>query len=287
MPIDELNKLSIDDLLDSPIVKLAQRAIETVNLVQRTLIAISESEDSTLFTILKIGTVFQLSLINTLLGGKKAEDLGEDDWRNIANQVSEYAVLQDGQRYSEFVFNLYADYIETSANILLKANAPEDKVAEIKSIASELRVNAELLESGELVEIDYTEQCLWTSLEGMIKCLSLLPTLVVGTEFGQLIQATAQLAFEYGRYALYAKEQALLTKYIENQYILDEELQQEYETYLAEVNERAERFKSLVDAAFAPGFRESLLESVALARAAGVKEEELLKSVEEIDEYFM
>lgn len=287
MPIDEFNNLSIDDLLDSPVGKLAQRAIETVSLVQRALYAISESEDSTLFSLLKIGTVFQLFLINTLLGGKKPEELSEDDWRGIASQVAEYAVFKDGQSYSVFVFNTYADYIETSANVLLKAKAPEDKVKEIKAIASELRVNAELLESGELTEIKYTEECLWSSLEGMIKCLSLLPTLVVGAEFGQLIQATAQLTFEYGRYALYSKEKALLTAYIENQYKLDEKLQQEYEEYLAEVNEQAKKFQSLIDAAFTPEFHESLLESVALARATGVKEEELLTTIDEIDDFFM
>ena len=181
---------------------------------------------------------------------------------------------------------MYADYIDASAKVFQKVNAPEDKVKAIKAIASELRQNAVLLQSGEISEVEYTEKCLWDSLEAMIKCLSLLPTLVIGEEYGQLIQATSQFAFEYARYLLYAKEQAILAAYIENQYILDEKLQKEYEAYLAEVKKNTDRFRALIDDAFSADIHESLKQSVALGKAAGVKEEELLTSLEDIDDFF-
>lgn len=286
MSADSLYSPKLEDLLNAPAGNWISQAVETVTKVQRTLFAISNSEDSKQLQLLKIGTVFQIFLIDTLLSGKKPEELKKEDWFNIADNVSQYAVMKDGQSYSEFVFSMYADYIDTSAKVFQKVNAPEDKVKAIKAIASELRQNAELLQSGDLSEVEYTEKCLWDSLEAMIKCLSLLPTLVIGEEYGQLIQATSQLAFEYARYLLYAKEQAILAAYIENQYILDEKLQKEYEAYLAEVKENTDRFRALIDDAFSADVHECLKQSVALGKAAGVKEEELLTSLEDIDDFF-
>lgn len=70
-------------------------------------------------------------------------------------------------------------------------------------------------------------------------------------------------------------------------YKLDEKIQAEYEEYLAEVNTYSERFRGLIDKAFTPGIRNSLMKSAELARAAGVKEEELLTSIEDVDNFFL
>jgi hypothetical protein len=103
----------------------------------------------------------------------------------------------------------------------------------------------------------------------------------------RLAESVSDLAFEYGRYMLYAKEQAILNVYIQNQYVLDEQLQCQYEAYIAELNENAARFQGLIDDAFSPNIRDSLMSSAALARAAGVKEEEILTSIEDVDAFFL
>ena len=97
----------------------------------------------------------------------------------------------------------------------------------------------------------------------------------------------SQFAFEYGRYVLYAKEQAILEQYIRNQHILDERLQREYEDYLEAVQIQAEAFQRLIDDAFSPEAGEELQKSSALARAAGVKEEEILSTIEDVDAFFL
>ena len=43
----------------------------------------------------------------------------------------------------------------------------------------------------------------------------------------------------------------------------------------------------MIDQAFSSNIRESLMQSAELARAAGVKEEEILTSVEDIDAFFL
>ena len=45
--------------------------------------------------------------------------------------------------------------------------------------------------------------------------------------------------------------------------------------------------RHLIENAFAPDFRNELISSVELARAAGVKEEEILNTQEDIDEFFL
>ena len=287
IPIELIRELPIEQLLGSSAAERVERIMDTVSTVQRSLFSLAESGDSEQFTLLKIGTVFQIFLVDVLASGKKAEELTADDWQSIAGKVAKYAVLEDDQSYSEFVFGLYADYIDLSEKVLKVRGVTEERAAAVKGIADQIRNNTDLLQQGEITEVRYVEDNLWLSLEAMIKCLSLYMTPLIGPEYTQLLQSVTQLGFEYGRYMLYAKEQAILQEYLDNQRILDERLQTEYEAYLGEVSKNAERFQELIDAAFDPGLRESLAESIALAKAYGVKEEELLKSEEEIDAFFM
>ena len=260
---------------------------EAVSTAQRSLYALAESDDSEKLNLLKIGTVFQIFLINTLASGKKAEDLTKEDWADIAGKVTKYAVLEDGQSYSEFVFGLYADYIDLSEKALLARGVDGENAAAVKALADEIRRDGDLLHQGEITEVQYIEENLWLALEAMIKSLSLSLTPKIGPEFTTLVQSITQLGFEYGRYRMYAREQAILQEYLDRQGVLDEELKAEYEAYLADINRNAERFQGLIRSAFDPGLRESLKESVELARAYGVKDEEILKSEDEIDDFFL
>lgn len=285
---------SIDELLNSPALQNLARIMEAITFVQRNINAVAESDDDIKRKLIKAATVFQIFLVQTLAEGKKPKDLTSEDWKMIAEKVSQFAIMSDGQQYSVFIFTLYADYIDASADWLIGRAADEaaakamDKASAcIKELSASIRFNTEQLQCGELSEVDYIEGCMWISLEAMIKLLaySLMP--MIGPEFTYLTQAVAQLAFEYGRLVLLTREQKLLESYIENQRVLDEKLQAEYEEYLAELSEYSERFQGLIDAAFTPDIQNSLMRSAELARAAGVKEEELLTSIEDVDDFFL
>ena len=277
---------SIDELLESSALEKLTRIIETITFIQQNIHALSESDDSAKRKLLKAATVFQIFLVQTLAEGKKLQDLTAEDWKIIAEKVSQYAVMSDGRQYSVFVFMLYADYIDKSADSLIN-KATDEAVASIKELAESIRFNTKQLQDNALSEADYTEGCMWISLEAMIKLLACSLTPAIGPEFTYLTQNVAQLVFEYGRLVLLTREQRLLESYIENQHILDEQLQTEYEAYLAEVNEYSDRFRGLIDAAFTPDIHDSLVQSAALARAAGVKEEELLITIEDVDDFFL
>ena len=206
--------------------------------------------------------------------------------QDIAKAVSEYAVLMDDQEYSVFVFELYAGYIEVSAKVLA-LRVDEKRTESIHALSEELRKKSVLLRDEKITETAYIEECLWISLEAMIKLLSAYAGSLAGQEYIDFLQAVSMYAFEYGRLVLYKKEQDILTEYLEKQYQLDVELSEKFESFKTELKRDSDRFNELVALAFDPGFRETLKSSVELAKAAGVDQEEILDSVEKIDSFFM
>ena len=284
--MDIIQDIVIDELAESPAGQKLTRALEVYETVQRHLAVLAEKSSEEKLTLLKIGTVFQLFLVDTLASGKQISQMTEEDWKGIASKVSKYAILEEEQCYSEFVFSTYADYIDLSAK-LVSQRASENNVKAIREIAKTLRENGKQLRAGKLTEPLYVEACLWLLLEAMIKLLCTSLTMVIGEEYGQLAQAVSQMAFEYGRYVLYAKEQRILTEYLQNQRVLDERLQKEYDAFLADLQEQADDFRALIDDAFSPDIQAALHNSAELARAAGVKEDEILKTTEDVDAFFM
>lgn len=281
-----IQDIAIDALMKSPVTEDLRRTMEAITKAQEHLFTLARSDDCTRLKLVKIATVFQIFLIDTLASGKKMEDLTEEDWKAIASKVSLYAVKGSDEKYSEFVFTMYSDYIDISVESLPE-NVSKQSAAAIRELSESIRCNSNKFRAGELKEVDYIEGCLWISLEAMIKLLSCYLTAGFGEEFSYFTQAASQLAFEYGRIALFSKEQALLKAYIENQYHLDEELEVEWQLYINELQTYSENFHGLIDAAFTTNIHDALTNSAALARAAGVKEEGILSSTEDIDDFFM
>lgn len=287
---NDIKTLALEILKDTPVQAKVEKAFAIFEKVQTASIFLENINSEEELTIIKIGTVLSLNLFGILLEGKKPQELTQEDWKGIAAEVIDKAVVMDGQSYSVYVFDLYAIYIKHSAS-KLESQVPDDKrrrqVYELKSLAEELQKKKQDLSDGVIDEVKYTEDCLWISLDAMIKCISSHISCATGEEFGQMIQSVSILAFEYGRLVLYRKEHALLEEYIQNQYELDDQLQVKFNAFKRELDEEAQRFRILVDNAFEPGFRESLKGSIELARAAGVKEEEILKNTNDVDDYFL
>lgn len=293
---------AIDYLASSPVGEKLQKAMSTFEKVQENLNALIEKKDENGLTLIKCGTILTFSVLKKLGSGTHIKDFSDSDWKEIANNVSQYAILMDDQKYSESVFLLYARYIDYSAESI-EGKASDKLVSSIRALAQELRDKTAALENGSISEVAYTEDCLWICLDAMMKLLASsvkiirLPDktsdsteLEIAGEASlseELSVAITSFGFEYGRYLLYKKEQAIITSYIENQYQLDEELEQRYADFTAELQERSEQFRSLIDNAFAPDFRDAFLKSIAFAQAAGVNDDEILLSVKDIDDFFL
>ena len=281
-----IKDLAINQLMSSPVGDKIEQAIATFEKVQNHLYALSEKQGEERTTTIKIGMIMTLSILQKFMNGKKPTELTEADWKEIANDVSNYAILPGDQKYTEYVFWLYEQYIRGSADDI-EAFASEKTVMAVRMLADELQEKAVLLRNGEITEVKYIEDCMWISLEAMIKLIASMASLVVDEEFAEYAQALANYAFEYGRFILYSREQELINEFIQSQYELDAKLEQKYALFKQELEAKAEQFYVLIDNAFAPNFRETFLHSIVLAQATGVDEKEILMAEEDIDSFFM
>lgn len=291
---DLANGLTLEFLENTPVGSMLQSAISTYSKVQALLLRLSSAEDEGSLTALKIGTVLTEAFLEKFLQGKAPQDLTKADLAEIADRVTDIAVLMDGRDYSVFVFEQYARYIEFSAKLLAARSdaRPDarstDQIGSILAVSQELRSNSRKLQDGEIPEPEYIEDCLWLSLEAILKCFSAYLSCTTGTpEFGMLAQSISMLAFEYGRLMACKREQDVLDASLKSQRQLDEDLSEEFDAFKNRLEAEEAQFNELIANAFATDFRDSLRSSATLASAAGVKEEDVLRTANDIDRFFM
>lgn len=282
----QAKRLALEQLMKTSAGEKFQQALQLIQSMQEHLAALSEKEEAPSVTGTKAATVMTLAVLKKIASGKRPSSFNAQDWKDIAHAVSEYAVFLDGEEYSVFIFQLYEKYIYASA-AMLKRFVPDETVEAIEKLADELHNREELFRNGTLSESAYTEECLWISLEAMVKLIASAASMFCGQQASEFTQALASCAFEYGRLMLYRKEQALIDQFIESQYCLDEELEKKYAEYLSELEAKSKQFYAMIDQAFAPDFRTAFLHSVLLANIAGVDESEILSSTEDVDAFFL
>ena len=281
-----LKRLSIEDLVGEEASEKVENGIAILRKLQKTLYEMADLDDDDALTKIKIGTTLTFEVLKRFYAGKSPQQYTKEDWAQVAETVTHLSIEMDGGEYSTYIFGLYANYISWSAS-LFHGRIPEEKAAAIAALADELTAKAKLFREGKIAETVYTEECLWICLEAMIKLLSSLVYLVPFRDFAEATEAAAAFAFEYGRLMLYKKEQALLNGYLQNQRQLDAELQEKFEAFKAELQTGMDQFDGFVKNAFSSDIRTSLQGSIALARAAGVDETDILKTVEDVDDFFM
>ena len=222
----------------------------------------------------------------SLCGKWLMTDFSKEDWEYVIDYISEYAIEAEDDKYSAYVFMLYAWFIEESV-AQIAVSLSEEKQGAILALSDKLKTKTELFSKEEITEVSYIEDCLWISLEAMIKLISGTIDVALGFDKNQVVEAAMMLGMEYGRFVLYKKEHELVTEYLNNQKMLDVELAMRYDEYIEELNVQAAQFESFINSAFDGDLGDRLKTSVDLARAAGVDESEILKSTQDIDDYFL
>lgn len=286
----DIKDMTIEYLSETSIGKDLEKAFAVYERAQQAAIALSNIGEADDLTLTKIGTVLSLNLFGTLLGGTRPEDLTKEDWEKIAREVTDKAVLTEDRDYSIYVFDLYADYIDTSVKVLqskASSEALQEKIEIIQGLSEDLRIKKEQLLNNEINEVEYIDSCMWISLDAMIKCMATYISCFTSDEIGAFVQAASAFAFEYGRLKLYRKEQALLDEYLKDQELLDDQLQVRFEAFKRELQEEADVFNSLIRDAFDSDFRNALKGSAALAQNAGVSEDEILHNIDQVNDFFL
>lgn len=281
-----IRNLKIEDLQKMATLDNLKKALDIIQGVQEAAESLKENGCTKKQNILKVGTTLTIAFFSKIREGKLPADFEEEDWRDIALHVQEYAVKADETQYSMYVFMLYAAYIEYSLGNMAFGLSDEKKEA-VQTLADEIKSKTEMLENEQIGEVDYIDDCLWICLEAMIKLTAGAVDSRIGFEKEKVIEAAVMFAFECGRLTLYNREYELVNSYLENQKILDVELAMQLDEYLKELELQTDKFNALIDNAFSRDMRQSLRGSVVLAKAAGVGDDDLLKSDEEIADYFM
>ena len=281
-----LKDLALEQLMKSPLGDQIQHAMHIFDKVQTHYFALAEKQDEMGMTGIKAVTVLTFAILKKIADGKLPSQLDGQDWKEIAAVVDQYAVLADDQQYSVFIFSLYERYIRHSV-MQIEEIISEEAATVINRLADELHGKADALSAGYISEVTYIEDCLWISLEAMLKLLASTAALCNDQRIADFAQALTSYAFEYGRLMLYSRELEIVNQFIESQYQLDAALEQQYTAYLEDLQKESQQFYALVDNAFAPNFRDAFLHSILLAKTVGVKEEEILISAEDIDSFFL
>ena len=90
----ELKEYAISELLETEKGKKLKQIMENISRLQRGAFALANSDYSAQQNLLKIGTVFQIFLIDTLAARRDPKKLTKEDWKNIADQVVDHAEAQ-------------------------------------------------------------------------------------------------------------------------------------------------------------------------------------------------
>lgn len=283
----KLKNITIDYLQHSPVGEELEKIQRSIEKAEDTFYKGYYAEDKKLLSV-KIGTILSFAILKKYGMGIKPSDFTEQDWKDIADSVSKYAVRMDGQKYSEFIFKEYADFIDTSIS-KFGDDIPEhtqSRLSEIHELAEDLRHNTKLLDQKRISETAYTEDCLWIALEAMMRLILVAKVRFPADEFTDLAHSLSLLALQMGRYRLYDKENRILDDYNRQLMQLDADLKQELNEYVQALQEEYDRFNSLIENAFQPDFRNQLMASAEFAKAAGVDDSELLTNEKDVDDYF-
>lgn len=278
--------MNIEELINDSSIEKIISSMGLIEKIQSSLVDLYNSEDPNKLKTIKIGTTLTIAVLKKKAQGIDPTSFKQQDWEEILDYATDTAVRADGSVYSVCVFDLYEAYIRYSSE-KLAVKITDEKAAQIERLADELEDNKSRFQNGDINETKYIEENLWICLEAMLKLLSSTIDASMGLQKEQLVEAVTTFAFEYGRLTLYRREQALLDEYLQHQKILDVELAMKYDAYMEELDERAAQMNGLIENAFDPGMRDSLKNSVLLARAAGVEEDEILKDTSDVDAFFM
>ena len=282
---EQLSNIAIDYFLKTKLGQKLDIAMQTIqdrlNTLQTYANAMAEKDEDISTTSLKVLTVMTFAILQRIGQGQDLKSFSKEDWKDILSETGQISILLDEQKYTVFVFMLYEKYIRYSADCL--SEFYPEKAQRINLVADELKQEHIKLYDGLISEPIYVEDCLWISLDAMIKLLASCSYLSHDGKDGELSMAL----FEFARLKYYQEEYKIVQEYIDSQYQMDDQLQLRYDSFLKKLRLESEQYQKLIDNAFSPNFREAFLGSIALAKASGVEQKEILTSISDVDDYFL
>lgn len=266
-----------------------QKVMEKFERVQQDACLLLQGDKNR--NLIRVGTVLTFGLVEIILHGKSVSQLTGEEWGKIADRLVVYGIEMPDDQYSAFIFEMYAHYLSLSVQGLrtrtVEGKMNGDNLDAIDQIIEKIQKDTEDFREGRLGEADYIERNLWNCLEAIMKLLSAWLQLPGGREINAVKDAAVAFAFYYAKMTIYKNQQAYLEELEKIRSASEAGYQEKYDAFVKEMKQRASQFEELLDRAFDEDFSERLHGSVELARSADVAENEILHSVEEVDDFFM
>lgn len=223
------------------------------------------------------GTAFVMAVVQKRREGKKLKDFTADDWTEIAGDTGLGAVRGGVRGLS--IYSL-TNFTATSAAV----------ASSIVTAAFGIAEQANKLRRGEIDELEFIEAAELVSLEAAVSGLSsfvgqaLIPVPVLGAVIGNTVGMVMYSAVSS---SLSRREAELITRYLEEQRVLDEHLAADYQDLIDRLDASMADYLAVLERAFSPDVEEALLGSVELALALGVAADDVLDSEQKTLTYFL
>lgn len=204
--------------------------------------------------------------------GIKIVDFTADDWADIGQQAG-LSTLKGGVRGA----SIYA--------LTNLAKSPVFLAGGLVTVAIGVAEQAHEMRVGRLDPTQFVQNaealCLETAVSVMSSAIgeAIIPLPILGAVLGNTVGV---MLYRIGRDALNDAEQKLLEDYRAQQGIADAEL----ERTLHELEEGLNSFLDLLEAAFVPDVHQAFEGSIALALSVGVAPDAVLKTQQEVIDYF-
>lgn len=223
------------------------------------------------------GTTLVTAIAKKRKTGKKIGEFDSNDWEEIFKE-SGIAVVQGEIRG----ISIYAltNFTVTPAAVASSLCTASFGIAE----------QAYLLRNGKITEQQFIVNSEILCMDISVSALSsfigqaLIPIPVLGAVIGNTV---GTLLYQVAKDNLSKKEQKLIEGYLRYLAELEIERDKKYHKYIDKLNEGLRIYYDILERAFSPNYEEALPGSVALAMSFGVPSEEVLKSISEIDDYFL
>lgn len=146
------------------------------------------------------------------------------------------------------------------------------------------------MRQGSIDETEFLERSEWLCLDATVSAVSsfvgqaAIPIPVLGAIIGNTV---GNILYQIAKDNLSEYEQTLAKEYAEQQKSLDALLDSKYQAVITSLNVGMHDYLILLGRAMSPDPAEAFEGSIALAKSVGVPDEEVLSSLDEIDDFFL
>lgn len=223
------------------------------------------------------GVAFGLEIYKKRKNGKTFADFSEEDWIDIGIESGKGSIK--GAIRGSAIYAL-TNYTATPANVASAyVTAAFGIGAQLQAYGNGEISKDDLLLNCEIVCLDATVSAI-SSLAGQI----LIPVPVLGSVIGNIV---GQFVYEIGKELATGNQRILIEEYKKEISALEAKLDKEYQTLIRNINKSFERFESLEKLAFDIDVNIAFNGSISLALEVGVTQNTILKSHQEVCDFFL